>query len=366
MFLDDVYKIIDDAVDSMDFRKLNRDINQTMKKAVFGQAPLDDFKLSEEGRAADKDFAARQTSLSLPINNRPKGTISGVVTMALGISCASAFVTFGAVAAYFGSVSAAIVFGVLTGVSAVIAGVGNGLRLRVKRFRNYVRRMRGHEFYEIKELADESGKSPKYVRKDLGKMIESGMFLEGHIDDSGNWFIGNDSTYEEYLSAKERHQRRQEHPDETKREDELEAAMRTGEGFLDDMRLAKSGISDEGVISDISGIEDTAAKIFDRVRKKPELLPEIERFMGYYLPTTVKLVNVYKEFESGGADSADVDDAKKEIRETLGSIAQAFDRLLDELYREDAMDVSTDISVLKQMLAKDGLSEDGIDVNNGK
>ncbi|MEE3362013.1 MAG: 5-bromo-4-chloroindolyl phosphate hydrolysis family protein [Anaerovoracaceae bacterium] len=359
MFLDDVYKIIDDAVDSMDFRKLNRDINQTMKKAVFGQAPLDDFKLSEEGRAAGGGFSAEQTSSALPVNKRPKGTVSGVVTMALGISCASAFVTFGAVALYLGAETAAIVFGVLTGVSAAIAAAGNGLRLRVKRFRNYVRKMRGHEFYEIKELAGESGKSPNYVRRDLGRMIDSGMFLEGHIDDSGNWFIGNDTTYEEYLTAREKYKRRKEHPEETRREDEFDAAMREGERYLEDIRNAKAGISDAGVAADISGIEDTAGKIFDRVRRKPALLPEIEKFMSYYLPTTAKLVNVYSEFENGGADSGDVDEAEKEIRETLGSIRQAYDRLLEELYRDDAMDVSADISVLRQMFAKDGLSEDG-------
>ena len=48
--------------------------------------------------------------------------------------------------------------------------------------------------------------------------------------------------------------------------------------------------------------------------------------------------------------------ARQDIETTLDTIIEAFQKLLDELYEETVMDVSADISVLKTMFAKDGLS----------
>ena len=78
--------------------------------------------------------------------------------------------------------------------------------------------------------------------------------------------------------------------------------------------------------------------------------------MGYSLPPTVKLVSVYSEFEKKSVQSEDVVTAKHEIEQTLGTIEKAFGRLLEELYQDTVMDVSTDISVLNAMFARDGLT----------
>ena len=51
--------------------------------------------------------------------------------------------------------------------------------------------------------------------------------------------------------------------------------------------------------------------------------------------------------------------AKADIERTLDTINVAFENLLDDLFEETAMDVSTDISVLETMLAQEGLTESG-------
>ena len=85
--------------------------------------------------------------------------------------------------------------------------------------------------------------------------------------------------------------------------------------------------------------------------------------MDYYLPTTLKLVHVYTDFEQKNIDSHQVKKARNEIETTLDTIIEAFKQLLSELYQDTVMDVNADISVLKTMFAKDGLSGNEFDMN---
>ena len=47
-----------------------------------------------------------------------------------------------------------------------------------------------------------------------------------------------------------------------------------------------------------------------------------------------------------------------EIEQTLDTLNEAFEKLLDSLFEDVAWDVSSDISVLHTMLAQEGLVED--------
>ena len=74
--------------------------------------------------------------------------------------------------------------------------------------------------------------------------------------------------------------------------------------------------------------------------------------MNYYLPTTLKLVDAYREFDRQPVQGETLANAKREIEETLDTIVLAF----RSLYEKDAMDVSADISVLRAMFAREGLT----------
>ena len=79
--------------------------------------------------------------------------------------------------------------------------------------------------------------------------------------------------------------------------------------------------------------------------------------MRYYLPTTWKLVEAYKEMDDKNLQGETVSGARQEILSSLDSICDAYERLLDSMFEEKALDVSTDISVMKAMLKQDGLSK---------
>ena len=80
--------------------------------------------------------------------------------------------------------------------------------------------------------------------------------------------------------------------------------------------------------------------------------------MSYYLPTTVKLLDAYADMDVQPVQGENITTAKKEIEATLDTLNLAFEKLLDEIFKDMAWDVSTDISVLHTLLAQEGLTKD--------
>ena len=80
--------------------------------------------------------------------------------------------------------------------------------------------------------------------------------------------------------------------------------------------------------------------------------------MSYYLPTTLKLLHSYAEFDKAGASGSNISSAKADIEGILSTLVEGFKKQLDKLYEADAIDISSDIDVLENMLRRDGLSQD--------
>jgi 5-bromo-4-chloroindolyl phosphate hydrolysis protein len=121
------------------------------------------------------------------------------------------------------------------------------------------------------------------------------------------------------------------------------------------MRRLNDSIKDETISAQIDRLEQTAGKIIDTVVAQPSKLPQIRKFMNYYLPTTLKLLNAYDRMDSTGASGTNIDGTKGKIEDMLDTICKAFDKQLDSLYGEEALDISTDITVMEQMLAREGI-----------
>ncbi len=90
---------------------------------------------------------------------------------------------------------------------------------------------------------------------------------------------------------------------------------------------------------------------------KPAKAPQIRKFMEYYLPTTLKMVKGYRTLGERGVTGPDAQAARQRIDDALGVVIQGCQKMLDNLYRDDVLDITTDIDVLEQMLKRDGLTE---------
>ena len=91
-------------------------------------------------------------------------------------------------------------------------------------------------------------------------------------------------------------------------------------------------------------------------RGEPEKLPQIRRFLNYFLPTTLKILNAYDRMDAVGISGDNIDTTKAKVEAMMGTIVKAFDKQLDSLFGAEAMDISTDITVMENLLAQEGLS----------
>ena len=129
-----------------------------------------------------------------------------------------------------------------------------------------------------------------------------------------------------------------------------------GKGALDEMRRLNDSIQDAAISAQIERLSQVSDKIFQQVQKNPSQLPQIRKFMSYYLPTTLKLLENYADFEETGVSGENLSQAKSRIEATMDSIVVGFEHQLDELYRTDAMDIDSDIRVMETMLRRDTAS----------
>lgn len=138
--------------------------------------------------------------------------------------------------------------------------------------------------------------------------------------------------------------------------EELDKLLDERDKAISEMRRLNDAIKDEKISAQIDHLEEATRKIVDQVVSEPKKLPQIRKFMNYYLPTTLKILNAYDRMDSTGISGENIDSTKARVERMMDTLVQAFDKQLDSLFGAEAMDISTDITVLENLLAQEGLS----------
>ena len=136
---------------------------------------------------------------------------------------------------------------------------------------------------------------------------------------------------------------------------EVDALLKERERALSEMRRLNDSIADEKISAQIDHLEEVTGKIIDHVAAQPKKLPQIRRFLDYYLPTTLKILNAYDRMSAAGVAGENIDATKAKVERMMDTIVRAYDKQLDALFGEEALDISTDITVLENLLAQEGL-----------
>ena len=133
-----------------------------------------------------------------------------------------------------------------------------------------------------------------------------------------------------------------------------------GQLAMQERRRLDDNIKDDIISGQIRKLEELSGKIFDQVKQTPEKLPQIRKFMNYYLPTTLKLLNTYDRMGAQGVSGGNIGATMERVENIMGTIVTAFEKQLDALFGAEALDISTDITVLENMMAREGLAEDAV------
>ena len=198
-------------------------------------------------------------------------------------------------------------------------------------------------------------------------MIDLGMFKEAHIDEKQTYFMLSNEVYDNYLKSQEALKKRNE--EELKRQEksneeindpekeELRFTIEMGKNYIEQIKNVNDAIPEEEISKKLYRLENIVSQIINYVENNPKKLPEVNKFTNHYLPITLKLVNSYKELNDQPVQGDNIKSAKNEIEKSIDIINIAFEKLLDDLFEEIALDISTDISVLETLFTQEGLTK---------
>ena len=397
---DRIKEIIDTAVSTKDYRQMTEDIKQTVGQTInstlnsavdtgseairnglnsmFGSGNSEYHNKTkefeerrrrerEQERKKQEEEKAKERMLTLYDRNtggRMKGmmlAISGGILasgMGLGTLVLSIFGTVGHMSSLVLGGTCFLAAGALAGVGLLTGGIKKLGKL--ERFQKYIGTLGTHTYCNFEQLSAAVGKPVKFVKKDVKKMISDGWFRQGHIDAQETCLITSNETYQQYTqTAKALEEKKQE--EERRQADlspEVQEVLDKGNEFLDKIHKSNDAIPGVEISAKISRMELIVEKIFERAQKHPEIIPDLKKMMNYYLPMTVKLLDAYEEMDRMPVQGENIKSSKKEIEDTLDTINQAFEKLLDSVFQDTAWDVSSDISVLHTLLAQEGLTDD--------
>ena len=225
----------------------------------------------------------------------------------------------------------------------IMFGYGRKMQKRQNRIARYRAVMGERDYVPLAELMAVSGKREKIVKSDIEHMLQKNLLGTGAFLDEGRGILFRSAdAYQRYLTER------------TKKENLTPKEATEGySGALRAIREANDRIPDPVFSEKLDRMEVVAGKIFKEVEAHPEKLKQASTFFDYYLPTTLKLLGTYSEFEEAGIEGENLNAAKQRIESIMDNLLQNFERQLDELYRSEAMDVDADIRVMENMLNRD-------------
>ena len=365
---------VQDAVESGNFGQMNYVVKDTIDCAMdevrrqVSQAHDQLIKFNRENIRPER--TERQKKLPAAYIYK-RGRVSGILLTVFGsigtgifgflafLILVAALVTWN-----LSGIGATLILAVPGVFSAGLLRKGCSLRARLQRAERYLK-LTGEKMYmEIRELAARTGQSVRRVRKDLRSMLNAGIFPQGHMDLQETVFVLDDETWEQYLSLQREWEKKQLQQEagqtavfQDSPEEEIPEEIRIeheGREHMDRLRQLNLEIAGETISNKLYQLDYLLQRIFAVLKEHPEKCPQMRKFMDYYLPTTVKLVESYADFDKAGIRGENIMSAKTEIEKTLDTINQAFAKLLDDMYQTAAFEAAADAKALKTILMQDG------------
>ena len=236
--------------------------------------------------------------------------------------------------------------GLLSGGLSLLIGSAF-MKRKMRRYAKYLACAGTRDAIPLAHLMKAAEVGEAKAERDLEAMVEKGMWgPEAYLDRGNDMLFRTQAAANAYFSAKRADQQRQ----------AAEEAARNADGYegmLLAIRRANDRIDDAELSAKIDRLEAVTGQIFKIIQEKPAKKNQASTFLNYYLPTTQKLLDSYADFEETGVSGQNLDQAKTRIADTMDNIIVGFERQLDMLYQDTAMDIDSDIRVMETMLRRD-------------
>ena len=240
--------------------------------------------------------------------------------------------------------------GLLAGGLALLTG-GSLMNRKMRRYAKYLACAGKQNAIPLAHFMKAADVGESRAERDLEVMIEKGMWGPNAYLDRGN-----DMLFRSQNAANAYFADRRAASAQQAAENDAQPQTEDCEGMLGAIRRANDRIDDPTLSAKIVRLESITGQIFKVIQEEPEKKSKASTFLNYYLPTTQKLLDSYADFEETGVSGENLGQAKARIEETMDNIIVGFEHQLDELYRDAAMDIDSDIRVMETMLKRDTAS----------
>ncbi len=362
--VDDIIKGLGDTINSKINESNFADLNDTVKRSI--DIALDQVNNSLIGKnilgkqANVRTYNRGFRSANMPEINqveryirRPENYLLNLIFQLLSGITAFIMLILGIILLAIGLnfIPFFVIFGVMFGISYFFSY----RRKEISRFKAYLASLDHNGYAEISSMANRIGRPESSVVKDLENMIDKKYFYQGHLVENNTIFLVNDELYSYYQAGQESRRKRDIEQEKFESNKELNHFIELCRDNRNEIEVLQRSLSDTGMVEKCSEISYLIGSLEDLVSKKPDKLDRLDRFSSYYMPITTKLLGSYKDLENKPKTDTSLK-AMDEISTTMDTIIGAYKRLLDQLIQTDNIDIRSDISVLKTMLAQDGLS----------
>ena len=235
---------------------------------------------------------------------------------------------------------------VLTGMGAGLFTCGQVRKNQYKRFHRYLTLIGDQKTVSITALAEAFPAKRSKVCAALEDMIDAGVFGERAYLDYGRDLLVLDGSG---VKAQD------------KPREEKKTAPTTAVGEENDLlrqiREVNEDIENPELSRKIYRIEEITQRILEFQKEHPDKAGELRKFLNYYLPTTLKILNSYAQLENQGVEGENITATKQRIEGMMDMVVEGFERQLDKLFAGDMMDIAADITVMERMMQGDGLAD---------
>lgn len=367
----DILNSVTSAMDRNDFSTLRTDINKAVKSVS-----IDRKVMYSSGMGGQQVRTAPKPQRIIPFLQRKISRYLGVPQMvfAAPFGLFFMFIAIALLASEMwipGIVTTAIAFG-----SLFVMGKGKKKYDLARKYYRYGAILKDAEYFNISDLAKAAMESDKTVLDDIKRMMKLGFIPRARLDSTETVCMVTDKAYEQYLGAEQDRAAREAREAQQKaaaaeavRAKNAEYAnlptqaveiLEEGKEYIQFVKQVNDKIPDTEDMSDkLYRLEEIMNRIFAQVKKDPDSADDLHKLMNYYLPTTKKLLNAYVELDKQPEVGDNITQTKREIDGAMDTINMAFENLLDSLFQDMAWDISSDISVMKTMMAQDGLTQEG-------
>lgn len=372
---------IDKAISDDDFSNISNIIEQSVETAIAFTRSGASALLAGLSQGLSKKPgnlpANKDPQLVAQKSRSPKTLgffrdVSGLGTLFMGLGLLNEIVSF-FLGGGFNMMDLSIL-AALTFLGSLLTGRLTQEKALMARFQRYRIEIGNSRVLPVTDFASAVGLSLKETQEDLLELIDRHYFPQARLVEKGKLFLLDRETYRtykyHYLEDKKKGVIPQEDapqpsPQEALKQEEASQDQRLEavDGYIKTLAQQKDRIQKASFKEEVTQLIGILTSIKGQIQENPALISSMNKFVDYYTPTTIKLVDRYIDFEASPTGIANVQRSKANIEESIQTVNRAFKNLLNELFNDDLIDIRTEIDVMETLLTQDGLIQGDHDLH---